>query len=133
MTTPAKHPIRSLLKSALLMAVEGGKEEVVKGALATIGTPVTSIGRFREGRRTILAGKLGDVGRSQGKTWKEDQTGSHFCSQSANRRDRSEPGCEPETVTCRATTATESRPLGSDCTGGFGSGAPVKLQEQANR
>src|SRR5207244_11798521 len=47
-------PLKLIGSGALLMAVEGGKEEVVKGALATIGTPVTSIGRFREGRRTIL-------------------------------------------------------------------------------
>jgi len=52
-------PLKLIGSGALLMAVEGGKEEVVKGALATIGTPVTSIGRFREGRRTILVHQKG--------------------------------------------------------------------------
>ena len=44
---------------ALLIAVEDGKEEVVESALDPLGTPVTSIGRFRAGRRTLIHKKGG--------------------------------------------------------------------------
>ena len=55
----AVDPLKLIGSGALLMAVEGGKEEVVKSALDPHGTPVTSIGRFRAGGRTLVHEKGG--------------------------------------------------------------------------
>ena len=52
-------PLRLIGSGALLIAAEGGKEEAVRSALAPLGTPVTSIGRFRKGGRTLIQKKGG--------------------------------------------------------------------------
>lgn len=52
-------PLKLIGSGALLMAVEGGREDVVKGALDALGTPVTSIGRFRVGGRMLIHQKRG--------------------------------------------------------------------------
>jgi len=52
-------PLKLIGSGALLMAVEGGKEERVKSALDPLGIPVTSIGRFRPGKRTLIHKRRG--------------------------------------------------------------------------
>lgn len=52
-------PLKLIGSGALLMAVEGGKEEVVKSALEPLGIPATPIGRFRAGGRTLIHKKGG--------------------------------------------------------------------------
>jgi len=52
-------PLKLIGSGALLMAVEGGKEERVKSALDPLGIPVTSIGRFRPGERTLIHKRRG--------------------------------------------------------------------------
>ena len=52
-------PLKLIGSGALLVAVEGGKEEVVKSALYPLGISVTSIGRFQAGERTLIHEKGG--------------------------------------------------------------------------
>ena len=52
-------PLKLIGSGALLVAVEGGKEEVVKSALYPLGISVTSIGKFRAGEGTLIHEKGG--------------------------------------------------------------------------